>query len=333
MAQPASNTFLVADIGGTNTRVAMTKGARVDATTIRRYHNAEFPGLETVLGRYVDELGGPVPDAACVAVAGPVHDGRATMTNLDWTIDKLTLGRATGARVVSILNDLQAQGHAIGFIDPDRVTQILAGGGENANPSAAKLVIGVGTGFNAAPVFDTEFGRLVAPSESGHANLPIRTEADLRLCRFVETAHGFPGVEDVLSGRGLERVYAWLGHEAGEPREAAAQAIMAACADGSDARALEAAHVFTRMLGTVAGNLALIQLPFGGIYLVGGVSRAFAPYLKSFGFGEAFRDKGRFAGFMGNFSVSVVEDDYAALAGSAAHLHALMATRGGSGRG
>lgn len=330
MVRPASSTYLVADIGGTNTRVAMTNGAKVDESTIRRYHNAEFPGLETVLGRYVEEVNGPIPDAACVAVAGPVHDGRATMTNLDWTIDKVTLGRATGARVVSILNDLQAQGHAIGHIDASKMTQILAGGGENANPNAAKLVIGVGTGFNAAPVFDTEFGRLVAPSESGHANLPIRTEADLRLCRFVETAHGFPGVEDVLSGRGLERVFAWLGHEAGDPREAAAHEIMAACADGRDPRAVEAAHVFTRMLGTVAGNLALIQLPFGGIFLVGGVSRAFVPYLKAFGFADAFRDKGRFAGFMGNFSVTVVEDDYAALAGSAAHLAALTASKGPS---
>jgi glucokinase len=184
-------------------------------------------------------------------------------------------------------------------------------------------VIGVGTGFNAAPVFDTEHGRLVTPSESGHANLPIRTEQELRLCQYVSNAHGFPAVEDVLSGRGLERVYAFLGQEAGDPREERAHMIMAALADGRDPRAVEAAQIFTRILGTVAGNLSLIQLPFGGVYLVGGVARAFAPYLTQFGFGEAFRDKGRFAGFMGNFAVSVIEDDYAALTGSAAHLVSL----------
>ena len=33
-----------------------------------------------------------------------------------------------------------------------------------------------------------------------------------------------------------------------------------------------------------------------------------------------FRDKGRFAEFMENFSVTVVEDDFAALTGCAAHL-------------
>jgi glucokinase len=74
------------------------------------------------------------------------------------------------------------------------------------------------------------------------------------------------------------------------------------------------------MLGAVAGNLALIQLPFGGVYLIGGVARAMAPWLDEFGFPAAFRDKGRFAGLMDGFGVGVVEDDFAALTGCAAHL-------------
>jgi glucokinase len=187
-------------------------------------------------------------------------------------------------------------------------------------------VVGVGTGFNAAPVFETAMGRFVPPSESGHANLPIRTEQELRLCQFVSTAHGFPAVEDVLSGRGLERLYSFLAQENGTVGHATAQEIMAACATGDDARATDAAAMFARILGTVCGNLSLIQLPFGGVYLVGGVARALAPYLTQFGFADAFRDKGRFAGFMSNFAVSVVEDDYAALLGSASHIESLRST-------
>ena len=321
MIHPKNKYALVADIGGTNTRVALADGRQILGETIRRYSNADYPGLETVLRRYIDDEGGVDPIAACVAVAGPVRDGRATMTNLNWTIDKDTLARATKAETVAILNDLQAQGHALGYLDDANIRTIIDG--PTGLPNAARLVVGVGTGFNAAPVFDTDKGRLVTPSESGHANLPIRTERELRLCQFVSNAHGFPAVEDVLSGRGLERVYAFLGEEVGISAEAKAKNIMAACAEGSDPRATEAAQVFTQILGTVCGNLSLIQLPFGGVYLVGGVARAFAPFLTEFGFGDAFRDKGRFSGFMGNFRVSVIEDDYAALTGSAAHLVAL----------
>ena len=327
MAHPPNTLSVVADIGGTNTRVALADGPRVLPRTIRRYANAKFPGLETVLRAFIEEEEGVNAKAACVAVAGPVRDGRAHMTNLDWSIDEETLSRATGAETVSILNDLQAQGHAIGHLGADSVLPVIAPKGEPPSPQAARLVVGVGTGFNAAPVFETSTGRLVPPSECGHANLPIRTARELRLCEFVSTAHGFPAVEDVLSGRGLERVYAFIGAEAGDPAEKSAHDIMDACAAGGDPRAEEAAQLFTRMLGTVCGNLALIQLPFGGIYLAGGVARAFAPYLDRFGFADAFRDKGRFAGFMGNFGVSVVVDDFAALTGSAAHLAALTANR------
>ena len=325
MTHPAHTLSLVADIGGTNTRCALANGMTVLEDTVRRYSNTDYSGLEAVLRQYLADEGNVEPVAACVAVAGPVRDGKATMTNLDWTIDRNTLARATGAETVAILNDLQAQGHALGDLDETSLRQIIAGPETPPSPQAVRLVVGVGTGFNAAPVFDTAGGRFVPPSEAGHANLPIRTEQELRLCNYVSTAHGFPAVEDVLSGRGLERVYGFMGEEAGDPRHADANDIMAGCASGLDARATLAATLFARILGTVCGNLSLIQLPFGGVYLVGGVARAFAPHLTQFGFGDAFRDKGRFAGFMSNFGVWVVEDDYAALVGSASHLTALRA--------
>jgi len=176
------------------------------------------------LRQYVSDEGDVDTKAACVAVAGPVRDSVATMTNLDWAIDRDTLARATSAQTVAILNDLQAQGHALGHLDSDKVRAVLPG--QDAGPHAAKLVIGVGTGFNAAPVFDTAAGRLVPPSESGHANLPIRTEQELRLCQYVSNAHGFPAVEDVLSGRGLERVYGFLGQESSDPVEKSAKDIV-----------------------------------------------------------------------------------------------------------
>ena len=315
---PPARTLLVADVGGTNTRVALATGQQLRSDTIKRFKNASYPGLETVLRAYLEHQGLTDIDGASVAVAGPVRDGSGVMTNLDWSIDRETLARATGAEQVAVLNDLQAQGHALGLIDDANMLNVVAG--PATAPHSSRLVIGVGTGFNAAPVHDTLQGRFVPPSESGHANLPIRTAEDLALCHFVETAHGFPAIEDVLSGRGLERVYRWHANKAGSPSERSAADIMAACNTGDDEVATAAVATFVRLLGTVCGNLALVHLPFGGLYLVGGVARAIAPHMQTFGFADAFRDKGRFAGFMQNFGVHVVEDDYAALIGLISHL-------------
>lgn len=321
MTAASPPTLIVADIGGTNTRVALAAGDTLRPETIRKFRNADYPGLESILTAFVAETAPGKVAGACVAVAGPVRDGRATLTNRDWSIDAGTVARPTGAAKVAVLNDLQAQGHALGRIAPENLREIIAA---PAPETADKLVIGVGTGFNCAPVYEMGDRRLVSPSEAGHANMPIRTEDDLALLRFVETAHGFPAVEDVLSGRGLERIYAWLGHRDGTPAERSAAEIMGACETGDDPRAAEAARTFVRILGTVAGNLALIHLPFGGVFLVGGVARAFTPHYESFGFRAAFTDKGRFAGFMQNFAVNVVEDDFAALSGCAAHLTRLV---------
>lgn len=310
---------LVADIGGTNTRVALAQGARLRTETIRRYANADHANLAEVLARFLAAEGDVDCAGACVAVAGPVTEGVGRLTNLDWQIDGPTLAAAARAERVAILNDLQAQGHGLGHLPPGSLRPVTGGAGK---PGAAQLVIGVGTGFNAAPVHEAPGGRLVAASECGHASLPVRTEEDLRLARHVQRAHGFAGVEDVLSGRGLERVHAWLAEEAGRPDRLPAAEIMARIGAGGDDLADRTGQAFVRLLGTVAGDLALVHLPFGGLYLCGGVARAFAPHLGRFGFAEAFCDKGRFAPFMAAFPVQVIEDDFAALTGCAVYLEA-----------
>ena len=317
-------TAVLADIGGTNTRVALGRDGAIVEGSVRRYRNAENDGIGAVLAQYLAETG-MRPQAACVAVAGPVRDGAGRLTNIDWHIDRPTLHAATGAEVISVLNDLQAQGHALGHIAEGCLTPILPG--QPASPQSARLVIGVGTGMNAAPVFRLDDRTLVPPAEAGHVAIPVQTEEELRLLRYITRKHDGPSVEHILSGRGFERVYAWLCEEdgAGTPLEAAQ--IMAAMDDGSDPRARRTVEVCARMLGRVCSNLALTLLPFGGIYLIGGVARHFGPHLLDCGFAEAFADRGRFRDFMGQFPVSLVTDDYAALTGCARHLSEMPEAR------
>ncbi|MFT5869454.1 MAG: glucokinase [Paracoccaceae bacterium] len=308
---------LVADIGGTNTRVAVAQDGKVDQSSVRRYANAEQSDMSGVLRRYMDDTAKSDFASACVAMAGPVRDGVGKLTNLDWRIDRDVLSETTGAKVVAVLNDLQAQGHAIGHLAPASIRQILPQRSEKGY--ATKLVIGLGTGFNAAPVYDTAAGRFVPPSECGHASLPVRNSRDLALVEALRASHGFAAIEDALSGRGLEAVHRSL-HE-----ESKRAAVIIDALERGDPQARETGRQFVQLLGTVVGNLALIHLPFGGIYLAGGVARAIAPYLDTFDFAGSMRDKGRFGEYLEQFGVCVVEDDYAALTGCAAHLSRLLA--------
>lgn len=311
---------LVADIGGTNTRVGMAQGTQIDPATVRRFRNADHAGLEPVLRLYMEQQGVARCDGACVAVAGPVRDGVGSLTNLDWTLDTQTLAQATGASQAALVNDLQAQGYALAGLAPGHLQQILPG---PIHGNQARLVIGVGTGFNVAPVVPVPFGApgavVVPAAEHGHVVLPVRSQADADLSAHLHKDRDFVSVEDVLSGRGLERIYAFHAGKTGQAPLPAADIMHALGQNDPLARAT--AQDFLRVLGTVAGDLALAHLPFDGLYLVGGVARAFGQYLQNGAFAAAFADKGRFADFMANFPVFLVLDDYAALSGAAAYLN------------
>ena len=316
---------ILADIGGTNTRVALAHGGQVLADSIRRFPNAEYKArgqdIAHILRDYLGDAGAKVA-GVCVAAAGPVQDGVATMTNLDWVMDGAKLSAATGASRVALLNDLQAQGHALGHIAPSALNCIMAG---PQKAGAAMLVVGLGTGVNAAPVHDGPHGRIVAPSECGHVNMPVRSEESLRLMRFVEALlaakgeHPHCGVEEVLAGRGLGNLHAFAAAEAGVTASADSAAVLAGLSQG-DALCTHAAQVYTTTLALFLADQALIHLPYGGIFLIGGMARAMTAHFARFGLAETFREARRVDLLKTDFSITVVEDDYAALTGCAAHL-------------
>ncbi|QDY68735.1 glucokinase [Qingshengfaniella alkalisoli] len=306
----ANATCLVADVGGTNTRVAVFDGQAIRADSVRRFRNADFHGLDDVLRKQVSDLGLDNLTTACVAVAGPVEDGVGRLTNLDWAIDAALLKKATGAAQGYVINDLEAQGHAL-----DDVTwqPLLTSDGRPLDPDGSRLVIGVGTGFNAAPVHGRPGARSVVPSECGHISLPVWDEDSYALSRWVaERCEGFASVEEVLSGRGLPAIYQFYsGEEA--PRDG--KAILSELREPGAETARRSIDMFCHILGRVAGDLALVHLPRGGIYLIGGMARAVENLLADHGFAEGFLDKGRFRQFNAAFQVFLVDDDYAALTG------------------
>jgi glucokinase len=307
---------LVVDVGGTNTRVALARGRTLVAGSTERFRNADHPGLDSVLAQYLSRHS-LTPARGAVALAGPVRGSHAEMTNLGWSVEAETLATHLGMQEIALLNDLQAQGHALAHLPETHLRRVRSGQPEDG----PKLVVGLGTGVNAAPVYPSGAGHVVPAAEAGHIHLPLHGPEDYRLADWLIARRGFASVEDVLAGSGLERLYAYHAQDAHSGKSLDAGAIMAAM-DSGDALAQSVGNHYVRLLAHVLADLSLITLPFGGIYLIGGVSRAFAPWLERFGFEAAFTDMGRFSDLVARFPVAIVEDDYAALAGCAAYLDA-----------
>ena len=312
--------LLVADIGGTNSRLGVARNGCVDPGSIARFLNSDHHCFEDIVREFRRNTEGVEFVGICVAVAGPVEPDRARLTNIDWTVEAASLSDVAGCPNSVILNDLLAIGHGLNSTEPNDV-QAIYGASESDPPvplsQGKQLVVNVGTGFNTALVINAPSGRIVSDSECGRVTLPARTVPERELRSEIERLNGYAGIEHVLSGRGMATVHNWVS------RRRTSATVWPEAEGNSDFRATpemeETGRILTGILGTVVGDLALHHLPTGGIYLVGGVVRGLAPHLREFGFDASFLSKGDYREFMRRFTVSVVTDDYLALKGCAAH--------------
>ena len=306
-----ADAWLLADVGGTTTRVGLARGGRLDLGSTDSFRNAAFSGLSKIIDQYLARHPIP-PSALCAGVAGPVRGSAAQLTNLDWFIDSADLAKVTGARDIHLINDLTAQGYALDDLAPDTITPLVTG--VTPPPASARMVMGLGTGSNIAVVHRTPQGLFVPPAEAGHSSLPQYDGSIGALIAGLAGKDAHRPLEALLSGPGLTRIHAHLSGDTLTPAQ-----IIAAHLAG-DAGACASLTAFARLLGTVLGNLALNHLPMGGIYLIGGTARAVAPFLLPLGFAETFTAKGPYRHIIREISVSLITDDNAALRGCARHL-------------
>lgn len=299
--------WLLADVGASNTRIALGGPAGVRADTAQTLRNADFPGLAPLLAAYLAARGAR-PAALCAGVAGPVRNGAAQLTNLDWFIDGATLSRATGASVVHLMNDLQAQAWALDDLAAGACVPLIPG---DAIPDGPRLVMGLGTGSNIAVVHRLGARLFVPPAEAGHSSLPHMSAAINALIAAVALEAPHKPYEALLSGPGLVRLHRLRTGDA-----LSAPGIIAAHEAG-DAAATETLQIFAQLLGTVLGNLALSHMATGGVYLIGGTACGLSRHLVDLGLRDCFTAKGPYTEIMQAMPITLVTDDHAALRGCA----------------
>ncbi|MDE0409863.1 MAG: glucokinase [Alphaproteobacteria bacterium] len=301
---------LLSDLGGTNIRFALSRdGGPPEALAVLAA--GDFPSFEDAARHYLGETG---VGLAAVAVAAPVSEGRAAMTNRDWTIDAAAIAEALGAERACLLNDFEAQALSL----PSLGAQDLSPVGDAFRPDARapKVVLGPGTGFGAAALLPEPGGgwRAVC-GEGGHMTLAAANETEAVLLAGIREEFGHVSVERVVSGAGLALLYRTLSgnrEPAPEPPEVTARA-----ASGEPLAVAVVGH-FARFLATAASDLALVFAAKGGVYLSGGVLPRLGSCFDRAAYLDRFADKGRFRAFLRFIPSAVVTHPAPAMAGLAA---------------
>lgn len=331
-------TVLACDVGGTKTVVALYAQGDRSLTPLceAEFDSAAHPDLEAVIAAFLDEAPTELSahvEAACLGVAGPVVQGRAKLTNLDWELDESALSRRFGIRRVALLNDLEACAYGMLELPPEDLVCLQEGLATHRRGNVAVIAAGTGLG-EALLVWDGQRHRVMA-TEAGHAGFAPRDEEEIGLLRRLQSQFGsHVSCERVLSGAGFFRLYRYLRETSGEPEPAwlserlgpgdPSATVAEVGLAGEDEVCARTVRRFAAIYGSEAGNHALRSLALGGVLIGGGIAPKLLPALRSAAFLDAFRDKGRFSELLSGLAIHVALDPRTPVFGAAVRARSLV---------
>lgn len=314
-----TKSVLVADIGGTNARFALAHAgqAKPDAPTVLM--TALYPTLEDALTTFLDQSGNQEIGGVAICAAGPVHssgrDAYIEMTNCPWVVSADAIATAIGVDTPILVNDFTAVAVSLPYLGDGDVVQIGSGARQEG---AAIGVLGPGTGLGVSGLIPQSGEQFTALSgEGGHVSLAPGNEREISLLFQLMQTYGHVSAERVLCGPGMETLYAALGALDGSPEtgKPTAADIARMARDGSSPLARETVDVFTGLLGSAAGDLALTLGAQGGIYLAGGILPRWGDLLNQRLLRHRFEAKGRFKDYLAEIPLYLITAPDVALIG------------------
>jgi len=313
--------IVAVDIGGTHARFAIATIdedgtiALGEPTTL---HTEDHASFQTAWEDYRERMGGSLPDAVSMAVAGPIKQDVIRFTNNPWIIRPPLIEEKLGCDKFTIVNDFAAVAHAAARAPAKQFLHLA--GPETGLPATGTIsVLGPGTGLGVAHFWRGSNGEAhVQATEGGHGDFaPVDAIEDAILARL-RKRHTRVSDERIVSGPAIVDIYQALAAIEGRAvKELDDIEIWTAGTEGADSLAAAAVDRFCLALGSVAGDIALIQ-GAAGVVIAGGLGYRIRETLLASGFASRFAAKGRFAGLMASLPVKLIVQPQPGLFGAAA---------------
>ena len=303
---------LLGDIGATNARFCLLSNGTLGPVAnfeVARY--GRFADVVTdFLKMHPDQM--PVSDAL-LAVAGPVDDGRCKLTNCPWIVDADELRSKFRLAQVRVVNDFAATAYSLPSL---AAVDLYAIGGGAAVAGAPVAVLGPGTGLGVAGLVPGANPPIVIAGEGGHATIAGASDREDAVIAHLRGRFGHVSAERMISGAGLENLYrAIAALERSEASLRDAAEITRSALDGSCRTAVAALHMFCGLLGSFAGDAALMLGARGGVFIAGGIAPRIVAFMGRSEFRRRFEDKGRLRPYLEAIPSHVIMHPAAAFVG------------------
>ncbi|MCW9001354.1 MAG: glucokinase [Rhodospirillales bacterium] len=306
---------LIADIGGTNARFALSCEGRI-LGSVSVLACRDYPDLAAAAKAYLEGIPkSERPRDGVIAVAAPVAGDHVRLTNLQWEFSTDQLRRDLGLVSFAVVNDFTAIAWAVPHLTDAERRQV--GGGE-AHAKAPIAIIGPGSGLGVAALIPDGNGWTTLSTEGGHVTMAAATEEEERVLGALRRRFGHVSAERVLSGPGLVNIHTALAELDGElPASLSPEDVSTQAMTDPASRAGRAFALFCSFLGTAASNAALGYDARGGVYLAGGILGKLEGAFTASCFRDRFEAKGRFSPYLSRIPTFLIHHPFPALAGLA----------------
>ncbi len=303
--------YLLADIGATNARFHQADDAGL-CGAIAVFPTAAFSSAADLFAAVNDHFGPGQYRCVVVAAAGPKEDDGSIRT----TNTGLRLSAADGQQHFTapthVVNDFYALASGVPYFD--NLVQI---GGNSETPRGNKAILGPGTGLGMAGVVDLGDSWKVVPTEGGHMDLAPGNHLEAELWGTLSQLVDHVSWESALSGPGLVNLYtAMCALWGSKPEPLTPAEIVAQGTDMQSPVCHQTLETFAGLLGSAAGNLALMFLASGGIYLAGGIAQKMADFLIASPLRRRFEERGPMTGLVRQIPIFLVADEEPGLLGA-----------------
>ena len=290
---------LLADIGGTNIRLAWQDAPGGMLHDTRVLQCAQHPSVEAALHAYMREVGLPPTREAAFGIANPVTGDVVRMTNHSWSFSQQQIQAAFGWKRLVVINDFTALALALPQLSPDLLRQV-GGGAPVAGAAIALVGPGTGLGVSGLVFLPGASDGVPLSGEGGHVSLAAQTPLEFELLSILQVRYGHVSAERAVSGPGLVDMYHALRTllQLGGAEVSHAAQVTELALTQKEPVALQAVELFCGFLGSVAGNLALTLGAQGGVYLGGGIVPRLGDWFDQSTFRSRFEAKGRFQPYL-----------------------------------
>ncbi len=312
---------LVADIGGTNVRLALIDVAeeRPPFAAAKKYSTKDHSDICAAAQAYLAEQDFDGQLAGLVfGVAGPVTNGTTHLTNAGWTISENDLRRTLDVAFARVVNDYDILAEAIPVFEPRDLKQIgpLPFDGRHDGTIA---IVGPGTGLGVGGLAHSAAGAVPLVTEGGHSSFAPQDDLEIEVLKTLRRKFGsHVSNERILSGPGLLNLYQAMAENEGRKttNPTTVEITLTACAhaDSFEANVL---NRFCAILGSFAGDIALAMGARNGVLIAGGILPNAVDFFLASDFRRRFEEKGRFASYMGTIPTALIIDEHAGLRGAA----------------